>query len=378
MKQPADLFDPSLYREVRQPYLEAMTLPPWCYTSDDFFEREVERIFLHTWNFAGREDELPNPGDYLVLEMFGESVIIVRSESGQVNAFVNSCTHRGTRILEGKGHCRAMICPYHGWTFDHDGKLKGARGMDKTLNFELGEHGLTAVRLETWDGFMFINFDDNAECLTDHLGDITETFASYNFGDMACVRRKVYNLDCNWKIFMENAMEDYHTAVVHKASIGLQDTVCEVTKGAWDAARMESSKTIAVLPEETTPFPHIKGISGNPASHSYFTVIYPTTFFGTTHDCMWFMQELPLAADRTKLVVGSCFPRDIIARDDFDQVVEKYYHRWDKSIPEDNDISERQQAGLQSGFSKQGRLSSHEPIVHRIANWVLDRVLDDS
>ena len=92
---------------------------------------------------------------------------------------------------------------------------------------------------------------------------------------------------------------------------------------------------------------------------------------------MWFMQELPLAADRTKLVVGSCFPRDTIARDDFDQVVEKYYHRWDKSIPEDNDISERQQAGLQSGFSKQGRLSSHEPIVHRIANWVLDRVLDD-
>ena len=125
MKQPADLFDPSLYREVRQPYLEAMTLPPWCYTSDDFFEREVDRIFLHTWNFAGRVDELPNPGDYLVLEMFGESVIIVRSHSGQVNAFVNSCTHRGTRILEGKGHCRAMICPYHGWTFDSRRQPKG-------------------------------------------------------------------------------------------------------------------------------------------------------------------------------------------------------------------------------------------------------------
>ena len=377
MTPPANLFDPTLYQEVRRPYLEAMTLPPWCYTSSGFFRREVERIFLQTWNFIGREDELPDAGDYLVLEMFGESVIVVRSQSGNLNAFVNSCTHRGTRILEGKGHCRAMICPYHGWTFDHDGRLKGARGMEKTRNFALDQHGLTQVRLETWDGFLFINFDHDAECLSDHLGDITEKFATYNFGDMVCVRRKEYNLSCNWKIFMENAMEDYHTAVVHKSSIGLQDTVTEVTNGAWDSARMESSKSIAVLPEEITPFPHIEGLSGNPADCSYFTVIYPTTFFGTTHDCMWFMQELPLAADRTKLVVGSCFPRQTVARDDFEQVVEKYYHRWDKSIPEDNAISERQQAGLKSAFSKQGRLSSHEPLVHRIANWVLDRVLDE-
>ena len=140
---------------------------------------------------------------------------------------------------------------------------------------------------------------------------------------------------------------------------------------------MESSKSIAVLPDETTPFPHIEGLSGEPASGSYFTVIHPTTFFGTTHDCMWFMQELPLSAKRTKLVVGSCFPRKTVARDDFEEVVQKYYHRWDSSIPEDNDISERQQAGLASAFSRQGRLSSHDPIVLTIGNWMLDQVLDE-
>jgi phenylpropionate dioxygenase-like ring-hydroxylating dioxygenase large terminal subunit len=151
--------------------------------------------------------------------------------------------------------------------------------MSNSANFELDEHGLTRVRLETSAGFMFINFDADAEPLMDYLGNIPEVFASYNFGDMVCARRKEYDLECNWKIFMENAMEDYHTAVVHKSSIGLRDTVCEVTNGAWHSARMESNKTIAVLPEETTPFPYIEGISGKPASHSYFSVIYPTTFF---------------------------------------------------------------------------------------------------
>ena len=375
--KPPNMFDPDIYSDVRLPYLDAKTLPPWCYTSDEFFEREVERIFLHTWNFVAREDELPNAGDFLVLDMFGESIIVIRSSAGPINAFVNACPHRGTRILSEQGHCRAMVCPYHGWTFDHNGRLKGARGMEKTHQFDLNEHGLTPIRLERWDGFMFINFDHEAESLHEHLGDITEKFASYNLSDMVCVRRKEYDLKCNWKIFMENAMEDYHTPVVHRSSIGLQDTIPEITRGNWDSIRMESSKSIAVLPGETTPFPHIKGLSGEPASGSYFTVIHPTTFFGSTHDCMWFMQELPLGADRTKLIVGSCFPRETVARDDFDEVVEKYYYRWDSSIPEDNAISERQQAGLTSAFSKQGRLSSHEPIVHYIANWVLDRVLDD-
>ena len=112
-----NLFDPQHYENVRLPHLEASTLLPWCYTSQDFYQREVERIFVKTWNFVGREDEIPNPGDYFTLEMFGESVIFIRNESGQVRAFANTCRHRGTCLLEGKGNCRTIICPYHAWTY---------------------------------------------------------------------------------------------------------------------------------------------------------------------------------------------------------------------------------------------------------------------
>ena len=90
---------------------------------------------------------------------------------------------------------------------------------------------------------------------------------------------------------------------------------------------------------------------------------------------MWWLQEFPAGPARTKVVIGSCFPRETVSRPDFSEKVEKYYRRWDMSIPEDNAISERQQAGLSSSFSRPGRLSSYEPAVRDIANWILDRVL---
>lgn len=372
-----NLFDPQHYENVRLPHLEASTLLPWCYTSQDFYQREVERIFVKTWNFVGREDEIPNPGDYFTLEMFGESVIFIRNESGQVRAFANTCRHRGTRLLEGKGNCRTIICPYHAWTYSLNGNLVGMRGMEKTLNFDKSDNGLLPIRLKTWEGFMFINFSEMGESLMDYLGDLPEKFASYNFSDMVCVRRKEYDLACNWKLYIENAMEDYHTPMVHKTSIGLQETTREETRGQWDAIHMESDSTIAVLPEDHSPFPHIPGLRGRPASGTYFTVIYPSTFFATTQDCMWWLQQLVQGPASTKVIVGSCFPKGTVARPDFQEEVKKYYHRWDKSIPEDNAISELQHTGITSSFSRQGRLSWREPVVHAIANWVLDRTLDD-
>ena len=139
---------------------------------------------------------------------------------------------------------------------------------------------------------------------------------------------------------------------------------------------MESDSTIAVLPGEEPPFAHVPTLRGKAASGTYFTVIYPSTFFATTQDCMWWLQQLPDGPARTRVVVGSCFPRSTVARPDFEEQVEKYYRRWDKSLPEDNEISEFQQLGLASSFGKPGRFSWREPIVHAIANWVLDRTLD--
>ena len=397
-----DIFDPTHYEDVRRPLLDAVSLPPWCYTSDAFYRREVDAILTRSWNLVGRVDEIPNPGDYRVFDLCGRSAIVVRGDDGEVRALANTCRHRGTRLLDDSGHCRAIICPYHAWTYRFDGSLSGCRGMEKTRGFEKADHGLAPIQLGIWAGFIFVCFSDDCAGLDIWLGDLPEQFGSYRFETFELVRRKHYDLDCNWKLYIENAMEDYHTPTVHRSSIGLQETdlietvgeclslrpawyrahVQETdlieTVGEWDSIHMESEDTMAVLPGDTTPFPHVEGLEGRPASGDSFTVLYPTTFFGTTKDCMWWLQTIPDGPRRCRVIQGSCFPASTVARSDFGEHVGKYYRRWDKSIPEDNAISERQQAGLESPAAASGRLSVHEPVVHSFANWVLDRTIGRS
>ena len=211
--------------------------------------------------------------------------------------------------------------------------------------------------------------------LSTHLGNLPDAFQSYNFADFVCVKRTEYDLACNWKIYIENAMEDYHTATVHRKSIGTQETTRETVTGEWDAIHMPAPDTIAILPGDTTTFPHVPTLSGKPAAGTFFTVIYPNTFFATTHDCMWWLNAVPVAADRTRVIHGACFPRSTTERPDFEEVVPRYFKRWTKSLKEDNDISEVQQIGLNSRFGVPGRFSLKEPIVHALDNWVIERIL---
>src|SRR4030095_6049700 len=124
-----------------------------------------------------------------------------------------------------------------------------------------------------------------------------------------------------------------------------------------------------------TGFPRIPTLEGKAAKGSYYPLIFPSTMFGSTIDCMWWRALQPLSASRTRLIVGSSFPRATAARPDFDEIVQRYYKRWDLSIPEDNQISERQQDGVSPRFSNPGRLPPAEPLVHVFNNWVLDHVL---
>jgi choline monooxygenase len=333
-------------------------------------------MFRRAWNFVGREDELPNVGDYVALDLFGEAIFIVRGRDEKIRAFANTCRHRGTQLLDGKGNCRAIVCPYHSWAYALSGELIGSAGMEKTAGFDKADYGLVPVRLESWGGFMFVCFDQNAVGLTDYLGNLPEVLASHDMANMVCVRRKEYDLACNWKVYLENAMEEYHPPTVHRLSIGAQTTVREESTGEWDGMFMPMDHTSALLDEDlASAFPTIPTLDDHAAKGTIFLVIYPMTFFAVTQDCMWWLQQFPTGPERTKVVIGSCFPRQTAERPDFQENVQKYYRRWDKSLPEDNAISERQQVGLRSSFSKPGRLSFHEPVVRDIANWVLDRIL---
>src|SRR5581483_4169782 len=137
-----DLFDPATYAGLRRPLREAETLPVECYTSEAFYKREVETIFMKCWNMLGREDFAKNPGDYFVRDVRGISLIVARGKDMKLRAFVNACRHRGTKMLDGMGQCKEFHCTYHGWAYTRDGSLRAFNAMDQAQNLDPKDFGL--------------------------------------------------------------------------------------------------------------------------------------------------------------------------------------------------------------------------------------------
>ena len=381
MQPPADLFDPAHYAATRRPLLEAETLPPWCYTSDTFYRREVERIFGKVWNFVGHVSQIANPGDYFALTFAGIPTIILRDLSGTLRAFANTCRHRRSALLEGTGNTRAIVCPYHSWTYALDGALRAAPEMQQTLHFNTADIRLTPLRLDTWGGFLFLCFDAEAPGLSHYLGDLPDRVAAYGLADMACTRRKEFMIECNWKLFVENAKESYHIATVHRNTINKYASArssgywTEETLGEYICTFAQHDGSMALL-QGDPGFPTNERLAGlREAGGTRAPLIYPSTYLACTIDCAWYLELHPLGPHRTRLIHGALFPKDRIERDDFAAKAANYYKRWDITIEEDIIASDRQQLGMAGPFVRPGRFSHREPLVHQIDNWVLDKVL---
>jgi choline monooxygenase len=374
-----NLLDPKFHAAARRPLLEAETLHPSCYTSADLFERELETIFRKVWIFAGRVDQIPKPGDYFTTQLSGVELVIVRGDDGEIRALANSCRHRGAKVVEGAGSAKALKCPYHGWLYRLDGTLAGAAGMDSARNFERSDFPLLQVKIGFWAGFIFVNFDPACEGLEEFLGNIDDTFSSYRMDDMVCTRRYEYEVPCNWKIYVENAMEAFHVPHVHRRSINKQrgsvqnDRTFDSTEGNWVAMHKEHEGSRAILDGQKS-FPRIPGLQGKAARGTYYPLIFPTTMLGCTIDCMWYLDIHPLTPTTMRLIVGVCFPKEMVARPDFSELAPNYYGRFEMTTKEDIDISVIQQKGVTSPLCRPGRLSEHEPLVHEIDNWVLDHL----
>ncbi len=371
------MLDHNQYANVLKPSLEAENLPPWCYTEDAFYRLEVERIFLKVWNFVGRMDLMPNPGDYLATDVAGIPIIVVRDREGTVRAFANSCRHRGTQLLTGEGNCRAIVCPYHNWAFDLDGECVSATGMEEAIGFDKKDHALVPLRLESWAGLLFVNFDTEAESLLDYLGDLPDHLAAYDLPNLVTTRRKVWDVACNWKIYLENQRESYHIPTVHRESLGDQIAAPLDVKGAWSGSLIGVEQTAGILKGDTTPFPPIATLSQTEREASHFLGLYPNIYLVATTDCFWWMEIRPRGPDRIELVVGSGFPKETVARDDFNDVVQRYYKRWDTSHDEDNRICEQQQVGVNSPLALPGRLARRERGVNAVDRWIVEQILEN-
>ena len=184
------------------------------YTDPEIYALELECIVMRNWIFAGHQSQLAEVGDYLVLNVAGESAIVVRSKEGGIKAFANVCRHRGSIVcLEMSGNTRKFECPYHGWMYDTDGNLIAARNMSE--DFDRASYGLHKVPVEIVHGLIFICFCDAPPSVEGARRDMAEPLAMFDFENLKVAAQKTYPISANWKLAVENYQECYHCAVAH-------------------------------------------------------------------------------------------------------------------------------------------------------------------
>ncbi len=199
---------------------ELPDIPGGRYTDPRYFELEKAHMWRKSWLFAAHIDEVPEPGSYLLWENAGQPVIIVHAESGAINAFYNTCSHRGAPIVTDKqGNRPRLVCKYHGWTYSHDGDLLAVRDPEDFGNLDMSCRGLTSIRCERFGNLIFVNFDDNAPTLKAWLGPLADEWEEFQFGNTRLAARHTWVLNCNWKIAMEANTEVYHVRSIHPKTV---------------------------------------------------------------------------------------------------------------------------------------------------------------
>src|SRR5271168_766468 len=204
----------------------AQTLASNFYTDPSILDIEKARIFRRTWQLAGTLDHpcgevngaprtIADPESFFTADVAGEPILIVRDKQGTLRAFSNVCRHRAGPIALGSGCKNVLRCQYHGWTYTLDGKLIGTPDVEGVEFFDRSTKGMFPLRCETWEQFIFVNFDVNAEPLSAFLGQIPQQARGLQFDGLEMVERRDYVIDCNWKVYVDNYLEGYHIPIAH-------------------------------------------------------------------------------------------------------------------------------------------------------------------
>ncbi len=377
-----DIFESARYASTRLPIEQASPLPPDVYFSQVWYEREIETIFRKRWLVATREEEIPNPGDYVRLDIIGEPLIILRDTDGTIRALSASCRHRGAELLVGSGNCRKITCPYHSWTYSLDGALVATPSMKAAEGFDKTEHPLPSVRAETWAGFVFINFDPDATALIPSLGGLVDRLAPYDMGEMVVTKKWENRFNANWKIWVENSREGYHVRTVHKESLdtfypGAIRTAFHADGEPMVYAINSSDNENGLYVPRNHTLPFVEGLSEQDRESTHFVIHYPHLLLNVPPDRITFHQYFPEGPEWTRITSWCCFPKSTVERPDFEhEAEEKYYPSMDLFLAEDKGICEVVHRGIGGSLAGFSRYSpDEERTVHEFSNYVLDHVV---
>jgi len=362
------------YADDRPPApVAARTLPGRYYTDPAHFARELEKVHLEMWLYAGRSEGLAEPGAFTLCEVGRESAIVTRDDAGALVAHHNVCRHRGTRICTTPGSFPGHIrCPYHGWTYGLDGALLGAPHMDRTEGFRREDFPLKRVAVGEWDGHLFVSFAERPEPLSAHLGPLLERFRPWGMERLRRAFRREYEVRANWKLVIQNYSECLHCPVAHPLLSRHSHYMSgdnEPAQPTWLGGRMDLRDGVTSLTTDGTsrraPLP---GLSADDRRRVYYYAILPNLLLNLHPDYVLTFALWPQAPDRTRIVCEWLFDPDEMARPDFDP--QDAVDFWEVTNREDWALSDQAQLGISSRAYEPGPYSSREELL-----WALDRLV---
>ena len=361
------------FDQIRLPVEQARHAPGFIYTSPELFELEKERIFMRDWLCMGREEEIPAKGDYIATRVLDEPVLIVRGDQGEINVFANVCVHRGAEVATGSGNKRAFTCPFHGWTYNLQGRLVGAAHM--AGGFEPSSCGLPRLRVARWKGWIFINFDDAAPDFSTYVAQFEKDFGFLRQEDCRLAVKTVSEVDCNWKLVVENLIDFYHLNVVHRGTNGRS-----FTKESFRFTPRERGSYIVEYnsgpstPSQKPVFGKAPWMEDRPEHFSTGGLLAPNfTLFGrvdTVHPYITW----PLGLKKTRVIVYTLLPEMYFDRPNFKEEVEAYRTFQKQVLSEDSGMLASVQNGLASRKFTPGRMATLERGSQHVLNAYLDRM----
>jgi glycine betaine catabolism A len=370
------------------------TLPRRAYFDEDVYHREREGIFSREWCCAGREESVPAAGDYAIVTVAGESVLLVRGVDGVLRGFFNVCRHRGCELVltadlpplgdraGPSGHFASAIrCPYHSWTYALDGALRTAPFLEDDARFSRSDLPLHPVGIGVWGGFVFVNLTParaaaEGRTLAAQLGDAPARVARYPLAALRTAHRIVYDVAANWKVMLENYNECYHCAGVHPELCALVPAFkfrggSELDWGSGIPHRPGAWTFTETGTSTRAPF---AGLDASEQVRHKGELLYPNLMLSLSADHVAAFTLWPQGPTRTTIACDFLFDPAEIAKPGFDP--SDAVNFWDLVNRQDWAICEGVQRGMRSRMFEHGYYAPMESWSLDIRRYVRDRIGD--
>jgi choline monooxygenase len=319
-------------------------------------------VFSRTWQAVGRTAQVEKPGQYVTATVAREPIVAVRGSDGKLRAFYNVCRHHAMSVMnEPCGQAQHMRCPYHGWTYNLEGELRGMTEFEGVCNFDRAQNGLVPVRVETWENFIFVNLDPHAAPLHDFLGALAGLAKPLHFGGLKFVERRSYIQQCNWKVYVDNFLDGgYHVPHMHKGLNSVLDYTNYTIENV-DRCCVQSSPVAVDKSSEASAAATRKG------DRAYYFWQYPNFMLNWYEGYLDTNLVIPLDVDRCEVIFDFYFGDTSEAQMPY---IRESMGVSERVQQEDIVICDGVQRGLSSRAYQAGRLSvrreAGEHLFHRL------------